>query len=73
MYQEIQSTKKLPKEEAITKLEQIEAQIHINISEIKSNTFVSVASLDSESRKSIHKMLLKEVERVRKLILNNEM
>jgi len=69
MYNEIQETKRMKREDAILRLSKIETQIHTNISEIKNSTFVSVANLDPESCKDVHKMLLNEVERVRNLIL----
>jgi len=72
MYTEIQNARQLPKEEALTKLEQIEAQIHVNISEIKDSTFVHCGNLDPDSCRSVHNVLLREVERTRKLIQDNE-
>jgi len=69
MYHEIQLARQLSTDKALTKLDQIEAQIHVNISEIKDSTFVHCGNLDPDSCRNVHNVLLKEVERTRKLIL----
>jgi len=73
MYQRINAVKDLPLEEAILELDSIERQIKKNIEEIKNDTFISVAHLDPETCKNVHRLLLKETQRVRKLTLKNEM
>jgi len=68
MYYEIQETKQMDAEYGLIQLDIHEKQINKNIKEIKNHTFVSIASLDPESEMNVHKILLREVKRVRQLL-----